>query len=88
MKIGQEVMLIYLQSWEQSEKERIDVLNKAAKAAGLKAIFKQGKNGNEWYGKDSEKAAEFQKQLHNVWCGEFNQECRNVEAIIEKFKNK
>jgi hypothetical protein len=89
-KIGSEVMLWFLQDWGQSVEKRIATLNMAAKAANINATFRQGPNGENagWEGPDESIAVNFRHQIENVWCGEFNKECRNVEAIIEKFKNR
>jgi hypothetical protein len=88
-RIGTEVMLFYLQSWGQSVEKRIETLNKAAKAAGLDAVFSQGPNGEDskWTGPDCDRATEFRRRLdRDMWCGEFNQEARNVEDLIAEFK--
>lgn len=87
MDIGVEVMLHYLQSWGQSAETRIATLNKAAAAAGLRAVFVQEPDGSKsgWYGPDCDRAAEFKRRLNGVWCGEFNAEARNVEALIAEF---
>lgn len=87
--IGSEVMLGYLQSWGQSAETRIATLNKAIKAAGIDAEWWQGPQGQDagWYGPEGERAAEFRQRLErDVWCGEFNAECRAVEALIAEFK--
>lgn len=87
MDIGTEVMLRYLQSWGQSVEEKISTLNKAAKAAGLRAEWRQDADGKNagWYGQDCERAAEFKTRLHQVWCGEFTAEASAVEALIAEF---
>lgn len=82
-------MLGYLQSWGQSVEKRIATLNMAVKAAGIDAEWRQGPTGQNagWYGPDGKRAAEFRMRLErDVWRGEFNAECRAVEALIEEFK--
>lgn len=92
-RIGAKVMLGYLQSWGQSAEKRIATLNEAVAAAGIKAEFRQGPNGENagWHAEDqrhADLAVEFRQLLGRVWCGEFNEECRNVEALIADFKKK
>ena len=88
--IGSKVMLGYMQDWGQSVDKRIAVLNDAVKAAGIGAVFTQDSDGRNprWIGspESRERATEFRNRLDNCWCGEFNEECRNVEALIEEFK--
>lgn len=93
MNIGTEVMLRYLQSWGHTADEKIATLNKAVAACGIKAEFSQETGGRNpsWNGEtkaDIDMAIEFRKRLHGVWCGEFNQEARNVEALISEFQRR
>jgi hypothetical protein len=85
--VATKCMLRYLQNWGQTVDERIAALNETVASAGVLAEFKQDPDGtnphwsayNEAHG---ELAMDFRRKLSSVWCGEFNQEVRNIEILI------
>jgi hypothetical protein len=87
-RLSRHVLLNYLQSWGQPILERIDALNQAVHAAGIRAKFVQNGNVAGWDSEsesETERAREFRKRLDRVWCGSFEGECRSIEMLIAEF---
>jgi len=86
---GRSFVLKYHQSWGQSLKERIEILNEASELADIKAKFIQENGKSGWTGEDSkelERAKKFRQELQdNFPLGEFYSEANAVIRIIKKY---
>jgi hypothetical protein len=92
-EFSERFVLIFFQSGG-SFNDRIDMLNKAIKIAGIDAIYtQQPKNGKAFFQVPNEeefkKAENFKDEILKCWpLGQFEWEASAVKRVIENYRNK
>jgi len=87
-KLAEEIVLFYFQSWGQETRKRVEMLNKAVKAAGIEAEFVQEDDYAGWIGeiKEAIRAKRFRKELDAIFpLGKFEDEVEAVDLLMSKY---
>ncbi len=86
-KMATSVLLHYIQSWGQDNKERCDILVKVANRIGFNVrVITEGDNvGFDIKEKEKERFENFRQEIRGISRGNFESEVVQIARIIEKY---
>lgn len=90
LDFASEFVLLFFQSWGQTLAKKVEMLNKAAKLAGIKAKFTQKEGKAGWLSRNAEeakKAIAFRKEIVASFpLGQFEAAQEAIVEIIMKYR--